>query len=638
MSNRKLFGPGRARPFFGDGAGGFFVPPTTITPEAPALVTPPVITGTPVLGNELVCDGGQWAGYPAPVLTYQWLRDGVQIPGATSDSYITTLDDLGHEIKCAVLATNYLGTDYSVSNPLGPIAGGPVITLGVTADGDPIEGETLTLTPPQWASYPAASVTYQWWRTGSPSNVAIPGATGTTYTIQSADVGRYIYVEATISNGSNAVISVSNLVGPATAAPEAPVNAVAPVVSGTPTEGQVLSCSTGTWTGTPTPTYAYQWQRDAGAGWSNIFGATSSTYLLQATQIGATVRCVVTATNSTGAASANSNAVGPIASSAVLPVNTVAPVVSGTVRMDEVLSCSTGTWTGTPTPTYAYQWRRGTVPIAGATGSTYTVVGADIAGLIDCVVTATNAAGSVSQESSNTLASPWQPILSIKPNAVIFDGRDPYCMGGASVGSPVETVRTVNGLLIGTQAISSKRAQRTSLGLSFDGGDDEYPGEAALLSRFNGDHSLIASVSSASTLTNRALLHAYLNGSDLEYIRVHVAYAASTARNYYRRQSIGATYTLVQYPLATTWKMVVTTALGTPGTSNLYDLTSGVTLHQTASAALIAASLEAWKFGGNRDNNAWMQGVVECFGFDASTWDTTTIGVFRSCAVNAGVM
>jgi hypothetical protein len=94
-----------------------------------------------------------------------------------------------------------------------------------------------------------------------------------------------------------------------------PVNTVAPVVSGTTTVGETLSCTTGTWTGDATITYGYQWQEDvAGNGsFSNISGATSSTYLLDEDQEGDDVRCVVTGTNGAGSDDANSNEVGPIA-------------------------------------------------------------------------------------------------------------------------------------------------------------------------------------------------------------------------------------------------------------------------------------------------------------------------------------
>lgn len=87
-----------------------------------------------------------------------------------------------------------------------------------------------------------------------------------------------------------------------------PVNLTVPVVSGTETVGSTLTSTTGTWTGTPTPTYTYQWQR----GVSNISGATSSSYTIQVADAGSTLRCVVTATNVAGSASANSASTGVI--------------------------------------------------------------------------------------------------------------------------------------------------------------------------------------------------------------------------------------------------------------------------------------------------------------------------------------
>jgi hypothetical protein len=93
------------------------------------------------------------------------------------------------------------------------------------------------------------------------------------------------------------------------APPSAPVNTVAPAISGTTQEYQTLSCSTGTWTGNPTPTYTYQWYRGASA----IGSATNSTYTLVAADVGQNIKCTVTATNIAGSASADSNTVVPVA-------------------------------------------------------------------------------------------------------------------------------------------------------------------------------------------------------------------------------------------------------------------------------------------------------------------------------------
>jgi hypothetical protein len=94
----------------------------------------------------------------------------------------------------------------------------------------------------------------------------------------------------------------------------------------------------------------------------------------------------------------------------VLPVNTVAPSVSGTVAIGSTLTASPGTWTGDPTPTFSYQWQRGSSNISGATGSTYTATLSDAGNTLRCVVTATNIAGSASANSANTSSVPLPAI------------------------------------------------------------------------------------------------------------------------------------------------------------------------------------------------------------------------------------
>lgn len=90
------------------------------------------------------------------------------------------------------------------------------------------------------------------------------------------------------------------------------------------------------------------------------------------------------------------------------PINTVAPVISGTFEVGEVVSCTTGSWIGLPPITYSYQWLRNGTPISGATSSTYTIVLADDTEQLSCEVTATNAVGSASAVSnSETVGSNW---------------------------------------------------------------------------------------------------------------------------------------------------------------------------------------------------------------------------------------
>ena len=102
----------------------------------------------------------------------------------------------------------------------------------------------------------------------------------------------------------------------------------------------------------------------------------------------------------------------PLAQTAVVsgspPANTAAPTISGTAQQGETLTESDGTWTGTPPISYTRQWRRcdaagaSCTDIAGATGTSYTLVAADVGTTIRVRVTATNSGGSVPADSSAT--------------------------------------------------------------------------------------------------------------------------------------------------------------------------------------------------------------------------------------------
>jgi hypothetical protein len=172
-----------------------------------------------------------------------------------------------------------------------------------------------------------------------------------------------------------------------------PSNTVAPVISGSSDIGSVLTTTDGTWTGTAPIIYTYQWKRNG----LSIIGETNSTYTLVVADYLKDITCEVTATNVAGSSSATSNA---ITCTGIAPVNTVAPVISGTPTVGQTLSSTTGTWTGNPTPAYTYQWKRAGSDIVGATSSTYILVQADATFDVTCVVTGTNVAGSANATSN----------------------------------------------------------------------------------------------------------------------------------------------------------------------------------------------------------------------------------------------
>src|SRR5690625_4479416 len=167
-----------------------------------------------------------------------------------------------------------------------------------------------------------------------------------------------------------------------------PENTALPEITGDVELGSVLTVSPGTWTGNPSPTFTYQWRR----GTTDIASATGTTYTLVEADIGQTITCVVTATNSEGTETATSNPVGPVAG--IAPSFTVDPVLSGTPTVGETLTVTNGTAGGTPAATFARTWLRDGTEIAGATGTTHVLTEDDVDALISVQVTATNSAGS----------------------------------------------------------------------------------------------------------------------------------------------------------------------------------------------------------------------------------------------------
>lgn len=107
----------------------------------------------------------------------------------------------------------------------------------------------------------------------------------------------------------------------------APVNDVAPVISGTADMLATLTLATpGSWSGNPTPTLAYNWQSAA----ADISGQTDETgFAVRVQDAGTTIRIRERATNSEGNADSFSNGI-------VIPAMVEPPLV------DDVLSLTAG--------------------------------------------------------------------------------------------------------------------------------------------------------------------------------------------------------------------------------------------------------------------------------------------------------
>ena len=264
-----------------------------VIPGSPVNTVAPVASGTLTVGSTLSCTTGTWTNSPTGY-AYQWLRNGVNISGATSGSYVVVAADAGTSVRCTVTASNAIGSTSATSNALSIAAlpSAPSNTVVPVVSGTATVGSTLSCTTGTWTNSPT-SYAYQWQRNG----VDTSGAISATYLTVAADGGTSVSCRVTATNAVGNTSIASN----ALAILGIPANTAAPVASGTLTVGSTLSCTTGTWTNSPT--YTYQWQR----GGANISGATSSTYVTVSADGGTSVGCLVTGTNASGSASQASN-------------------------------------------------------------------------------------------------------------------------------------------------------------------------------------------------------------------------------------------------------------------------------------------------------------------------------------------
>lgn len=86
---------------------------------------------------------------------------------------------------------------------------------------------------------------------------------------------------------------------------------------------------------------------------------------------------------------------------AKLPVNSVAPAITGTATEGETLSLSNGTWSNTP-DAYSYIWKRDGVVITGASAATYDLTEDDVGAVISASVIARNSGVSAVANSNAT--------------------------------------------------------------------------------------------------------------------------------------------------------------------------------------------------------------------------------------------
>lgn len=221
-----------------------------------------------------------------------------------------------------------------------------------------------------------------------------------------------------------------------------PTNSVLPSISPVSAkEGTTLTLNPGTWTGTPSPSFIYQWfiaDLD-----TPIPGATGTSYVATATDVGHKLRCDVTGYNSAGAVTKSSAWTDTITASNTTstPSPQSAATVSGTPKIGTTLTASTGTWSGVPAPSFSFQWYWAdtNAPIANATSPTYVPVASDYNHTLKVGVTGSNGVGSP----STIFSAPTAAVAGIAPSPSVAPSVTPTTATGGTSTTGTQLVSSI---------------------------------------------------------------------------------------------------------------------------------------------------------------------------------------------------
>jgi hypothetical protein len=185
---------------------------------APANTSLPTISGTARDGESLTAKPGSWTGSPTQ-FAYQWRHcasDGTAcgtIVGATKETYAVAAADVSHTLRVQVTASNAEGRDTAMSDPTDVVDSkdGPKVSVRPTVSGSARVGEELTVSNGTWSPTPT-SFRRQWQRceTSGDNCRNIPGATGRSYGVRSADIGRRLCALVTAITSTNGVATTAS--------------------------------------------------------------------------------------------------------------------------------------------------------------------------------------------------------------------------------------------------------------------------------------------------------------------------------------------------------------------------------------------------------------------------------------------
>jgi hypothetical protein len=394
----------------------------TVVPSVSISITAgtnPSCAGSPVTFTAAPVNGGI-----SP--SYQWIKNGTSIAGAVS-SFYSVSGLLNNDIISCAMASNAncaspsLVTSSGISMIIDPVVS-PAINISITSGSNPTcSGNSITFTAS--VTNGGASPAYQWKKNGS----AIAGQTASAYTTTGLINGDLISCTLTSNAPCASSVSVTSASINMTVN-----NVVTPSVGISITGGANPSCSGNTVTFTAVPTNggtapAYQWLKNS----ANITGETNSVYTATGLTSGDVIACKITSNQ------VCANPLTAISTGITMTVNSVVvPSLAISITAGNNPTCSGSSVTFTAVPTNggslpAYQWKKNSLDISGATNSTYTSAGLANNDVISCSMTSNAACVNPVSVSSSGIA--MTVITNVTPSVLISvsSGSNPSCSGSS---------------------------------------------------------------------------------------------------------------------------------------------------------------------------------------------------------------
>ncbi|WP_127091968.1 cadherin-like domain-containing protein [Aquabacter cavernae] len=377
-----------------DGQGGTLAGQTRTVTFAPVNDAPTgllTVTGTTAQGAVLtVSDLVDDTDGRSAASTYQWQRlDGatwVDIGDATGTTYTLTQADVGHQVRVHLRYTDAQGAAETVAgtatSAIANVNDGPIGTpVAAPLSGTEDTAFTLTAADLLTGFSDADGDTLSVTGLTASGGTLVANSNGTWTLTPTPNFFGTVTLTYSVADGQGGTLAGQTRTVTFAPVNDAPTGTV--TVGGTAEQGAVLTAANTVADADGLPASpAYQWQRFDGTSWVDIGGATGTTYALTQADVGHEVRVQLRYTDAQGAAEVvTSTGTAPIANVNDAPTGTLS--VTGTAREGAMLTAASTVADADGLPaSLTYQWQRfdGTawVDIGGATGTTYTLVQADV--------------------------------------------------------------------------------------------------------------------------------------------------------------------------------------------------------------------------------------------------------------------